>query len=176
MKSFDTWFLNESSPDHSPLSWCLQSFFGEQGSLTVSQPPQIAEPTCEWEGSARAPSFTESALSESIPTTPEVQLDDSQPPRFVTHRRKLSLDSGACCEEPNSSDEQPAEEPVAAAALSCDSSETCSEHSSSSHSVIHNTCSELRLQAEPRVEGSPFCPPPSTPAASDSIPIKTEAS
>ena len=72
------------------------------------------------DGSAGAPSVGESAISESIPSTPEVQFDN-QPPRFSRsddpkddapspswpRPRKLSRDSGACeLEGPNSCDEQ----------------------------------------------------------------------
>ena len=44
------------------------------------------------EGSIGAPSYTESTMSESIPSTPEVASDN--PP--VWPRRKLSRDSGLC--------------------------------------------------------------------------------
>ena len=56
-------------------------------------------PDGEVEGSAGAPSYTESALSESIPTTPDVQLDHPNFPGASLPeppRRKLSHDSGAC--------------------------------------------------------------------------------
>lgn len=71
------------------------------------------------DGSAGAPSVAESAICESIPSTPETMLDNA-PPRFPGIRvedgrgddnslggwprlRKLSKDSGTELEEPNSS-------------------------------------------------------------------------